>query len=139
MNNKLGNLIKELRGKLSLRNAADKIGISHTYLDTIEKGFDKRSGKKVKPTPETLKLISKAYDYDYKQLMKIAGYIDEEEQQNDKSSEEIYEDEDFQVAFRSAEGFSEENKQKVLEYIEMIKELEKGRKPGDKQPRQKKR
>lgn len=72
---KLGNYIKELRGKTSLRDAAEKIGISHTYLDTVEKGFDKRSGKPVKPTPETLELISQAYDCDYGELMTMAGYI----------------------------------------------------------------
>ncbi|MGC8229874.1 helix-turn-helix domain-containing protein [Pseudobacillus badius] len=77
---KLGELLKSLRGKESLRDASKRIGISHTYLDTIEKGYDKRSGKPVKPTPDTLKLIAKAYDYSYEELMKIAGYIEE----NDK-------------------------------------------------------
>lgn len=74
---KLGKLLRELRGKESLRDASERIGISHTYLDTIEKGQDKRSGSPVKPTPDTLKLISNAYDYDYKELMKLAGYFDE--------------------------------------------------------------
>lgn len=72
----LGELLKELRGRESLRDASKRIGISHTYLDTIEKGFDKRSGKHVNPTPETLKLLSKAYKYDYEELMKYAGYLD---------------------------------------------------------------
>ncbi|WP_139364836.1 helix-turn-helix domain-containing protein [Sutcliffiella halmapala] len=75
---KLGDLIKNLRGKESLRDASKKIGISHTYLDTIEKGFDKRSGKPVKPTPETLELISNAYSYPYDELMKNAGYLKED-------------------------------------------------------------
>lgn len=43
--NELGKYLKELRGEKSLREAAKQIGISHTYLDTIEKGFDKRSKK----------------------------------------------------------------------------------------------
>lgn len=73
--NKLGNLLRELRGKESLRDASKRIGISHTYLDTIEKGFDKRSGSPVKPTPETLELISKAYNFPYNDLMSIAGYL----------------------------------------------------------------
>lgn len=71
----LGEYLKELRGKESLRDASKRIGISHTYLDTIEKGFDKRSGKHVNPTPETLKLISKAYACEYEELMKFAGYL----------------------------------------------------------------
>lgn len=72
----LGEYLKELRGNESLRDASKRIGISHTYLDTIEKGYDKRSGKHVNPTPETLKLISNAYKCDYGYLMNIAGYLE---------------------------------------------------------------
>ncbi|TQR21830.1 helix-turn-helix domain-containing protein [Psychrobacillus vulpis] len=80
----LSQLIRKLRGKESLREASKRIGISHTYLDTIEKGFDKRSGKQVKPTPETLRLISNAYKYDYEELMREAGYLEDiEESKND--------------------------------------------------------
>ncbi len=72
----IGEIITKLRGKDSLREASKKIGISHTYLDTIEKGFDKRSKKPVKPSPDTLRMISKAYNYPYEELLKAAGYID---------------------------------------------------------------
>jgi len=72
----LGKLLKELRGKESLREAAEKIGISHTYLRILEKGVDLRSGNPAKATPETLKLISKAYNYPYPKLLEIAGVID---------------------------------------------------------------
>ena len=78
----LSELIRKLRGKESLRDASKRIGISHTYLDTIEKGFDKRSGKHVNPTPETLKLIAKAYKYEYKELMVRAGYIEKDNTDN---------------------------------------------------------
>lgn len=78
----LGELIRKLRGKESLRDASKRIGISHTYLDTVEKGYDKRSGKHVNPTPETLKLIAKAYNYDYKDLMIRAGYIEKDDSDN---------------------------------------------------------
>ncbi len=74
---KLNEIIRELRGKESLRDASKRIGISHTYLDTIEKGHDKRSGKPINPTPETLKLISKAYNYPY-----IEGTIESDETNN---------------------------------------------------------
>lgn len=67
---------KEL--KLSLREAAKLIGISHSYLSTIEKGIDPRSGSPINPTPETLRLISKAYNMPYETLMQAAGYIDNE-------------------------------------------------------------
>lgn len=64
---------KELN--LSLRNAANLIGISHTYLNTLEKGVDPRNHMPTKATPETLKLISKAYDISYEYLMILAGYL----------------------------------------------------------------
>jgi len=64
---------KELN--LSLRTAASLIGISHTYLNTLEKGVDPRNDIPTKPTPETLELISKAYDVSYEYLMILAGYL----------------------------------------------------------------
>lgn len=73
----IGKLLRELRGSESLREASKRIGISHTYLDTIEKGYDKRSGKEVNPSPDTLRLISKAYSYPYKKLLILAGYIED--------------------------------------------------------------
>ena len=39
----LGDLLRDLRGKESLRDAAERIGISHTYLSILEKGNDLRS------------------------------------------------------------------------------------------------
>lgn len=38
-NNALGKAIRKARGDLSLRDYAKKIGISHTHLDSIEKGY----------------------------------------------------------------------------------------------------
>lgn len=61
---------------LSLREAANKIGISHGYLDKLEKAYDPRTNTANKPTPETLALISKAYNLNYYELMIICGYID---------------------------------------------------------------
>lgn len=68
---------KEL--KLSLRKASDLIGISHTYLKVLEDGVDPRNKSAVKPTPETLKLISKSYNIDYNHLMSIVGYVTNED------------------------------------------------------------
>lgn len=74
----LGEVLRNLRGKESLRDAADRIGISHTYLRILEKGVDLRSGNPVKVTADTLKLISKAYTYPYNQLLRVADIIDDE-------------------------------------------------------------
>lgn len=61
---------------LSLREAAEKIGISHVYLDKLEKGIDPRTNTANKPTPDTLKLVAKAYNLDYYYLMELCGFID---------------------------------------------------------------
>ena len=77
--NNFPDIIKEKRltMKLSLRNASRLIGISHTYLNNLEKGVDHRTGIKNKPTPETLPLIATAYDLDYNYLLQSCGYIEE--------------------------------------------------------------
>lgn len=82
--NELGELLRRLRGKKSLREAAEKAGISHNYLSIVEKGTDPRSGSPIKPTPETIMSLSKAYNYSYEELMKIAGYLPGEENESYK-------------------------------------------------------
>src|SRR5690554_642940 len=73
---KLSYFLKEKRQSynLSLREAANRIGISHGYLNKLELGFDERSGKANKPTPDVLKLIATAYKVDYDYLMNLCGY-----------------------------------------------------------------
>lgn len=82
---KLGEYLIKARDEISQREAARQIGISHTYLGKMENGKDPRTGKEIKPTPETLKLISKAYQCDYEKLMRIAGYIDESATSNSEN------------------------------------------------------
>lgn len=65
--------------KLSLRNAAKLIGISHSHLYNLEQGVDPRTKAIIKTTPETLKLISEAYKINYEDLMKVAGYLSTDE------------------------------------------------------------
>lgn len=82
--NEFGNFLKEIREQkeLSVRKASEKIGISHTYLDSLEKGFDPRTKKERKPTPEVLKKLSKGLGIDYNALMYGAGYISDHEAGN---------------------------------------------------------
>lgn len=73
----LARLLSERRkaDRLSLREAAQLIGISHGYLDKLEKGVDSRTGTNNNPTPETLQMIASAYHWDYQYLLKICGYM----------------------------------------------------------------
>ena len=58
---------REKRG-LSVREASALIGISHTYLSALEKGFDPRSGKTLEPSQQVLLKICKAYGLDYDKI-----------------------------------------------------------------------
>lgn len=76
-NNELGEYLRKLRGKESLREVSNRIKgeLSHSYISDIEKGVNRR-GNPIKPSPETLKILSEAYATDYAKLMVLAGYID---------------------------------------------------------------
>lgn len=72
MDNKLGNFLKEKRGSMSLRDFANKLDISHTYLDSLEKGYDNRNKKPVRVTVDTLSKISKALDEPLEKLVALS-------------------------------------------------------------------
>lgn len=69
----LGELLKELRSDESLRDAAKRMDITFSYLAMLERGRDRRTGNEIKPTPETLQRIATAYQYDYINLIEVAG------------------------------------------------------------------
>lgn len=75
MSDKLGNYLRLLRGKESLRSVANRTNgqISHSYISDLEKGVSRR-GNKINPSPETLKVLSNVYNADYNKLMELAGY-----------------------------------------------------------------
>ena len=77
--NYIGEFIKNYRGDMSLREFADKCGISHTHLDSIEKGFDPRTGKPVRVTVETLKKIASAMNMSVNDLLIQSGDVKLEE------------------------------------------------------------
>lgn len=73
MCDKLGDTIKQARGEKSLRQFAREIGISHTHLDSIERGSDRRTGKRVNITVATLAKISRATGIPFSTLAEKAG------------------------------------------------------------------
>lgn len=82
MKNKIeffGQRLREERIKrgLSLREASAQIGISHTYLSSLEKGRDLRSSNPVIPSPEVVFKISKAYGIDFVEMLPFTGFHDE--------------------------------------------------------------
>ncbi|MCY1594339.1 helix-turn-helix domain-containing protein [Staphylococcus pettenkoferi] len=85
--NKFGKKLKMLRGQESIRQAAKGIGISHTYLDSLEKGFDPRTGKERKPTWEVINKIAKYYNYDFVELVDLANLFKSPNELNDEELE----------------------------------------------------
>ncbi len=74
MNNALGEYIKNYRDehKLSLREFAKLADISHTHIDSIEKGADFRTGKPVRITNETIQKLAKALNTDESFLFQLS-------------------------------------------------------------------
>jgi transcriptional regulator with XRE-family HTH domain len=90
----LGELFRQIRlsKNWSIRQAAKNMGLSYSYLSILEKGVDPRTGKDSCPKPETLRIISKAYDYPYEELMKAAGYLNDDNNLNKSFNPELFVD-----------------------------------------------
>jgi transcriptional regulator with XRE-family HTH domain len=71
----LGELLKKLRGKMSLREVANISGLSHTYIRDLELGINRSTKTKIQPSPETLNRLALAYSSSYDELMRCAGYV----------------------------------------------------------------
>lgn len=74
-----GKFLESLRGKMSLREAAHKSGLSHAYIRDLELERNRSTNEKIKPSPVTLKKLSDAYNYSYTELMEKAGYLEKED------------------------------------------------------------
>ena len=70
----LGDHLRELRQrqKLSLREVGEKVGVSASYLSQIE------TGERV-PSAEILRKMAPAYGVPVRELLEVAGYLDEPE------------------------------------------------------------
>jgi len=111
MNEKLGRYLKQVRKerKLTLRAVEEKTGISNAYLSQIE------NGRIVKPSPSVLYKLAECYDVSYECLMQLAGHP------LPTTSTKV---ERLEPAFRLSSSFddlTEEEKKRVLEYIEFLK------------------
>jgi len=82
--NQLGKFIEHKRKELglSLRAFAEMCEISHSYLDSLEKGMDARSGKPVSPTIETLQKLALGLKISLIEILRIGGFIDSSSDQN---------------------------------------------------------
>lgn len=75
----LGDIIKQYRSEhnISQRDFAKKCELSHTYIAALKKKIDARSGKKIAPTVDAVKNISKGLNMPLQELLNI---IDDEQE-----------------------------------------------------------
>jgi transcriptional regulator with XRE-family HTH domain len=88
----INRFLKELRGrrKYTLREASVRSGLSHSYISSLENGKHPKTKAPINPSPESLKRLAEAYNYDYDTLMKIAGYIEGNSEEDYVMSESSY-------------------------------------------------
>lgn len=123
--NKLGEFIRQYRGNQSLREFANKCGISHTHLDSIEKGIDPRSGKAVRITIDTLKKIAKAMNMSINELLIKSGEVSDEQINNIKTVETIqtkdnFSSDDIEI-LNLLKDLDKEKKQSIINFIKTFK------------------
>lgn len=116
----LGELLKNLRGKLSLREAAKRSGLSYSYISSLEKGKHPRTGAPINPTPDILRSLANAYNYPHEELMKLAGHLDKGSNE-EIHIEETQLDKDRKYALELIMGITDPDKKKAaIEYLKFL-------------------
>jgi hypothetical protein len=70
----ISKLLRDLRGKKTLREASKLTGLSHSYIGFCENGINSY-GKELTFTPDVLYKFSVGYQYPYIELMRVAGIL----------------------------------------------------------------
>lgn len=135
--NELGIFLKEKRDSLglSLRDFGKLCDISHTHIDSIEKGFDFRTGKPVRVTNDTLVKLATALKIEPSFLFDLSIGVDPENKskvsdalEGDKELLEFWEvlkeREDLQLLFKQTKELDKKSIQQVIRIIKAIEEEE---------------
>lgn len=128
--NYIGDFIKKYRGEMSLRDFAEKCNISHTHLDSIEKGIDPRTGKPVRVTVDTLKKIAKTMGMTINDLLIQSGDVKIEDLQFDNAKVIDISSNHTKIpvlGFIKA-GIPIEAQENIIDYIDIPSEWTKGNK-----------
>jgi transcriptional regulator with XRE-family HTH domain len=118
LNRQFGNKIRQLRDakkavnpKFSLRQFAEAVGISATYLSRIENGdFDP-------PAPDTIKRMAALLETDADELLALAGKFDPDLQKIIMEKPKMMAD-----FLRKASGISEKELKKIIQKLPDKKE-----------------
>lgn len=131
MTSAIGDLIKKLRknNNMTLSYLEQKSGVSNSHISRIERGLRE-------PSPETLKKLAKPLGVSYKKLLKVAGYLDDDEPNNkikkaisnDPELQDVWEQiskrEDLQLLFKQTKDLDEASIKQVIRIIKAIEDEE---------------
>lgn len=116
----LAEYLKKLRGDLSIRQVAEKTGISNAYLSQLE------SRKRKKPHPDVLQKLADFYDVPILELFEKAGYLKEgeieetQEQKIEKAFAHVISDPDFKFGTRVKGEYDLDAKRFIIEMYEKV-------------------
>ncbi|KAA6442351.1 helix-turn-helix domain-containing protein [Bacillus atrophaeus] len=117
----LGARIRGLRENVNLtqKALAEKLNIPHQNLSNYERGFRQ-------PDYETLKKIADFFEVSTDYLL---GHSSDTKTvvQEEKTSYNVTDDPDLQIAFKDASDFSEEARRQAIDFINYLKEKEKAK------------
>ena len=130
--NKLSKFVREKRGDMSLRDFAKLCGdISHTQIDSIERGVDPRTGKTVKPTVETLAKIAMGTGVSVAYLASLAN--DEEpdmmyytDPETAALAQELKDNPDYRALLDATKNLKPESVKEIMNFIKYQKAKEEG-------------
>ncbi|TDO92296.1 transcriptional regulator with XRE-family HTH domain [Halanaerobium saccharolyticum] len=131
MTSNIGDFIKKLRNKnnMTLTYLENKSGVSNSHISRIERGLRE-------PSPDTLKKLSGPLGVSYKKLLKVAGYLDNEEQDkkienalsNDPELKEIWEQiskrDSLKLLFKQSKDMTDEDIKQMIRIMNAINENE---------------
>ncbi len=103
---------------MSLREFANLCGISHTHIDSIEKGFDVRSGREVNLTSATIRKLAAALGVQESELINMNIQNNTEQPSNDEA---------LKFALFGEGDISDEMLEEVKNFARFIKERDRHR------------
>ena len=130
--NKLAKFVREKRDGMSLRDFAKLCGdISHTQIDSIERGVDPRTGKPVKPTVETLAKIAKGTGVSIAYLATLANNEDPDasyytDPETAALAQELKDNPEYRALLDATKGLKPESVKEIMAFIKYQKAKEEG-------------
>ena len=123
----LGDLIKDYRTKngLSQRDFAKLCNLSHTYIAALEKNIDRRTGKPITPTLDTVKYVSKAMNMSVEDILHL---LEDEQEFNLKNEAPKYND--FRYASNNGiniDGLDDNDIEEINKFVEFIRNKKKNK------------